>query len=440
MYAGSHVSTSTAVNSIDNGANTAPTANASMPGMHPNEIFGIVQPADTYTTIDAFQSHPQPRHVAASPLPAACTHMAEQHGVGSDVAAAGPTHMHARADALAAMQKRLLQGPSSAKPSQGVLAASQHSVFPQGQGPHAHNVQDPVTACTTKQLASAGKAPYAHAHLALDENNDNAVDEPPHKVVCASRKGSPSGAAVHDQRGTRCMVTELFNPQHPYPARPVRPPHLAPLPCPLGSTWAPTVECGPPLIVPEGFELPEEVKLAPQPELVPQKPPKPPQPTALLSRWAIDPQAAMLAAQGRTPPVARKPPKPRRTANRGRSRQPSPARKAAAAAAMAAAAVTVVAPDGVPVQFDTQAVPGNNEAGRQGSCDLNTQTCAPVAAILDAGGSGGASEGHMTCSRSGPDGLPPVAHTVKQLPTSQVRQFQSHMGQCFLVHMSSTVT
>lgn len=181
-----------------------------------------------------------------------------------------------------------------------------------------------------------------------------------------------------------------------------------------------------------GFELPTECKLAPQPELVPQKPPKPPAPTALLSRWAVDCQAALLAAQGRTPPVPRKAPKPRRTANRGRSRQRSPATKAAAAAAIAAAAgagssavaVAAAVPSrsapGVP---DTQALlQTSNGAGQQGSCDLNAHVGAPD---VDVGRSTVPAAGprHMTRNGSGQDGgLPPLPHMpVKQGPIPQVR-------------------
>lgn len=255
------------------------------------------------------------------------------------------------------------------------------------------------------------KAPPTDANINID---NTAAAEPPHKVICASRRSSPAGPIDHAKPGTTIHTTinnsnhtagglqKLldFNPQFPFPARPTRPLNVAPLPCPLGSTWAASIACGPPLIVADGFELPSEPQLAPQPELAPQKAPKPPQANALLSRWAIDPQAALLAAQGRTPPPARKPAKPRRTANRARARQPSPAAKAAAAAAAAAKGTEATSSGGnVPNGQDMRHPDSNN-------------ACATADGPMEAG------------NRAQNPGLPPLAASQPAVPQVKFSKLQ----------------
>lgn len=301
MYAGSHVSASTALQSQDDAAQTAP--------QHPQSSCDIVHQGDISTTSAFFQGSPEATHASAShehalaqalpsgsipellTLASAHIQMMSQYGQGCGAnacsgeaatnmpAGAWPAHRHhasAQGDALAEMQRLLLQaGASNLSPmeAKAVLAASHHSFMqPQVPNSNAHGSNETAAAAqpedATMQLcepvtAAVGagaipvegeaKAPSAPVPLALDDHNDNASDEPPRKVVCGSRKGSPAGAA--NQRDTQCMERVLFNPQYPFPARPVRPPHLAPLPCPLGSTWAPSVQAGPPLIVPEGVYL-----------------------------------------------------------------------------------------------------------------------------------------------------------------------------------------
>ena len=87
----------------------------------------------------------------------------------------------------------------------------------------------------------------------MDDANASAPEKgPPRKLVCVSRKRSPAAALAQRVSDTPCVDHGAFNPQHPYTARPRRRIHVAPLPCPLGCTWAPAVQAGPPLVVPAG--------------------------------------------------------------------------------------------------------------------------------------------------------------------------------------------
>jgi hypothetical protein len=214
------------------------------------------------------------------------------------------------------------------------------------------------------------------------------ADEPPLKVVCGSRKGSPKDVpGIFDD-----MDAVLINPQYPYPARSAPPLHVIPQKYPLGSVWESSIQCGPPLIVPEGFELAMEELLAPQPEFVPQQPVKRPQPTALVSRWAIDPLAAMRATKG-PDPSTRKPPKPRRSTKtkkgKGKGKGKKKSNTAAARNAKKAknAVANIAEKEEVAVSIATPGLAGtSHDLGLQGSCDLNMQFDSPALEEVGLGG------------------------------------------------------
>lgn len=71
--------------------------------------------------------------------------------------------------------------------------------------------------------------------------------------------------AARGSKGKACdtsppaATTAPYNPNFPFPPRPPHAPGFAPMRAPIGCLWRPSIQCGPPLVLPAGAALPPSI-------------------------------------------------------------------------------------------------------------------------------------------------------------------------------------